>query len=170
MSYLEWLSEIAIPDTDKRLSYQKLLSELYSTEFTWFVKNDDNRAGDGLELRRTYKNETGLLCTNQGPCSVLEMMVALAKKCEDRFMYDPDLGDRTGEWFWEMIVNLGLDRMDDWAFDYDAFDEIMERLLNRKYDKNGYGGLFYIEGTRIDMRKTEIWYQLNYWLRSRFEW
>lgn len=85
-------------------------------------------------------------------------------------MYDPDLGDRTSEWFWDMIVNLGLDRMDDWGFDYDSFDETMERLLNRKYDKNGYGGLFYIEGTRIDMRKTEIWYQLNYWLRSRFEW
>lgn len=170
MNYLDWLSEQAIPDEDKRLSYQKLLSELYSTEFTWFVKNDDNRAGDGLQLRQFYKNETGYLCTNHGPCSVLEMMVALAKKCEDRFMYDPDIGDRTSEWFWDMIVNLGLDRMDDWAFDYDIFDETMKRLLDRKYEKNGYGGLFYIEGIGVDMRKIEIWYQLNYWLRSQFEW
>ena len=170
MTYLDWLSEKAIPDEDKRYSYQKLLSELYSTEFKWFVKNDDNRAGDGLQLRQFYRDETGYLCTNHGPCSVLEMMVALAKKCEDRFMYDPDLGDRTSEWFWDMVVNLGLDRMDDWAFDYDIFDETMTRLLDRKYDKDGYGGLFYIEGIGVDMRKIELWYQLNYWLRSRFEW
>lgn len=42
------------------------------------------------------------------PCSVLEMIIALAIRLEEHIMDDPDIGNRTGQWFWDMIVSLGL--------------------------------------------------------------
>ena len=169
VNYLNWLSEIAIPDADQRDLYQKLLLGLYSEDFYWSVKNDGNRAGDGENLRWIFEDETGLICEKEGPCSVLEMLVALARDCENEIMYDPDEGDRTGVWFWEMIENLGLGEMDDWCFDLDQFDVVMRRFLDRKYGADGDGGPFYICGFRGDMRRIELWYQLNFYMKNRCE-
>ena len=169
VNYLNWLSEIAIPDADQRDLYQKLLLGLYSEDFYWSVKNDGNRAGDGENLRWIFEDETGLICEKEGPCSVLEMLVALARDCENEIMYNPDEGDRTGVWFWEMIENLGLGEMDDWGFDLDQFDVVMGRFLDRKYGADGDGGLFYICGFRGDMRRIELWYQLNIYKKNRYE-
>lgn len=169
VNYLNWLSEIAIPDADQRDLYQKLLLGLYSEDFYWSVKNDGNRAGDGENLRWIFEDETGLICEKEGPCSVLEMLVALARDCENEIMYDPDEGDRTGIWFWEMIENLGLGEMDDWCFDLDQFDVVMRRFLDRKYGADGDGGPFYICGFRGDMRRIELWYQLNFYMKNRYE-
>ena len=169
VNYLNWLSEIAIPDADQRDLYQKLLLGLYSEDFYWSVKNDGNRAGDGENLRWIFEDETGLICEKEGPCSVLEMLVALARDCENEIMYDPDEGDRTSVWFWEMIENLGLGEMDDWCFDLDQFDVVMRRFLDRKYGADGDGGPFYICGFRGDMRRIELWYQLNFYMKNRYE-
>lgn len=170
MTYLEWLSEQAIPNEEQRDSYQKLMLALYSEEFYWSVEHDENRAEDGEQLRSVYEDETGLYCEKDGPCSVLEMMLALAMDCEEFIMYDPDLGNRTSIWFWDMIDNLGLSALDDWSFNVDEFDRIMRVFLDRKYDRDGYGGPFFVEGFDKNMRKIELWYQLNYYLKSRYSW
>lgn len=170
MTYLEWLSELLIPDDNIRESYQKLMLGLYHTEFLYFVKNDQNRACDGEKLRIIYKDETGLESNNYNSCSVLEMLGALSIRCYNEIMYDPDSEDKSHEWFWEMITNLGLSGMDDWHFDEDRFDHIMEKLNNRTYDKDGFGGPFYIAGYSKDMRKIELWYQLNQYILSKYEW
>ena len=170
MIYFEWLSEIAIPDRIHRDSYQKLMLGLYSEDFYWSVANDGNRAEDGERLRMIYENESGFYCEKEGPASVLEVMLALAIDCENCIMYDPDEGNRTYIWFWDMIENLGLSDLDDWSFSVDRFDQIMHIFLGRKYDKDGYGGPFFIEGFGRDMRKIELWYQLNYYLKSKYLW
>lgn len=167
--YLEWLSKKAIPDQDLRLSYQKLLFALYEKEFTWVIKNDGNRSYDGEKLRFIFTDETGIRCQNTGACNVLEMMIALAIRCDFEFMWDPDEGDRSSQWFWCMLENLGVSYMDDWNFNQNDFDDILDCFLSRKYDKDGYGSLFYVDGSTINMRKYEIWYQMNYWIKSQFE-
>lgn len=168
-NYLNWLSEIAIPDAEQRDMYQKLLLGLYSEDFYWLVKNDGNRAGDGEHLRWIFEQETGSKCEKTGPCSVLEALVALAQDCENEIMYDPDEGDRTGVWFWEMIENLGLDGLDDWCFDEDDFEYVVRRFLDRKYKADGQGGPFVIRGFRGDLRRVELWYQLNFYMKNRCE-
>ena len=170
MNYLEWLSAMVIPDESIRYSYQKVLEELYLKEFRWSISGDENRAEDGIVLRDIFRDEMGSPANASGPCSCLEMMVALSLRCENELMYDPDEGDRIDIWFWDMFENLGLDRLDDWRFDEATFNKIMDHFLDRKYDKDGYGGLFFIEGFERDMRKIEIWYQLNYFLRSKYLW
>lgn len=91
------------------------------------------------------------------PCSVLEMLIALAFRCEEHIMTDPDIGNRMGQWFWNMIVSLGLGSMSDSRFDAAYTDDVISRFMNRKYKRNGEGGLFTVERCKYDMRTVEIW-------------
>ena len=103
MTYFDWLVYQISPDYHMRERYSELLFALYSTEFFWALPRDINRAKDGLDLRKQYEREVGSEIDIFGPCTCLEMMIALAIRCENELMYDPDFGDRTDQWFWMMI-------------------------------------------------------------------
>ena len=168
--YFEWLCEaVDIKRFDKQVSYRKLLVRLLDIEFTWFVPYDDNRADDGIKLRRHFaleRDDISITKYLSGPCSVLEMMVALAIRCEKTIMDNAQYGNRTGQWFWGMIHNLGLSPMIDSDFDRNYVDEVITRFLNRDYEPNGKGGLFTIRHCNCDLRTVEIWRQLNWYLGS----
>lgn len=168
--YFEWLCELVDSKRfSKRVSYRKLLMHLHNIEFTWFIPHDDNRADDGIQLRRRYaltQHDVSLSNYISGPCSVLEMMVALAIRCEESIMDDTMFGNRTGQWFWGMIHNLGLSPMNDSEFDRDFTDDVIARFLNREYEPNGKGGLFTIKHCDCDLRTVEIWCQLSWYLGS----
>lgn len=168
MSYFDWLSMIAVPDGYKRCDYQKLLNALMDTEFWWVVPRDRNRAEDGLELRELYEEETGEGCEFGGPCSILEMLLALAIRCNDEIMYDPDDPKRADKWFWMMIENLELDRFVNEKFDREAVRDILEAFCGRKVDKKVSTWLFPIPKMSTSYRKMELWYQMNYYLKWRF--
>jgi hypothetical protein len=142
---------------------------LHNIEFTWFIPCDDNRADDGIQLRRKFslaRDDMSLSDYILGPCSVLEMMAALAIRCDETIMDDALIGNRTGQWFWGMIHNLGLTQMTDSKFDKDFVDDVIARLLNREYEPDGRGGLFTVKHCRHDMRTVEIWWQLSWYLDS----
>ena len=168
--YFEWLCELVDNRRfSKHVSYRKLLIHLHNIEFTWFIPLDDNRADDGIQLRRRYALACGDFTIQrylQGPCSVLEMMVALAIRCEETIMDDAMMGNRTGQWFWGMIHNLGLTPMTDSKFNQEFVDDTIARLLNREYEPNGRGGLFTVKHCTHDMRTVEIWRQLSWYLGS----
>lgn len=168
MNYFEWLVELIYADDYTRNCYQKVLLLLYSKPFVWSINNDGNRASDGLMLRDIYENITGHSANKFGSCSVLEMMIGLACRCEDDIMHDPDEGNRTYLWFWEMMDNLGLTELDDYRFDEDLATKIIDRFVHRKYGADGRGGPFYIPESDRDLRTTELWYQLNFYLENRF--
>lgn len=167
--YFEYLCElIDAKRFSKRVSYRKLLMRLHYIEFRWFVPYDDNRADDGIQLRRRFAlecNDMSVLDYILGPCSVLEMMVALAVRCET-IMDDTCYGDRTGQWFWGMVHNLGLSPMSDSKFDKSIVDDIINRFLDRDYEPNGKGGLFTVKNYEQDLRTVEIWCQLSWYLDS----
>lgn len=168
--YFDWLCELIDSKRfSKRISYRKLLMRLHDIEFTWFVPHDDNRADDGVQLRRRYALECHDMELSDyivGPCSVFEMMVALAIRCEENIMDDALYGNRTGQWFWGMIHNLGLTPMTDSEFDRNFVDEVIARLLNREYEPDGKGGLFTVRHCDHDLRTVEIWCQLSWYLGS----
>lgn len=167
--YFEWLCElIDAKRFSSEVGYRKLLMHLHNLEFTWLISMDYNRADDGFQLRRKFslaRDDEDLQDYIHGPCSVLEMMVALAVRCED-FMDDDSLGNRSGQWFWGMIRSLGLNSMNDRRFDRNAVDNIIARFLNREFDPDGKGGLFTVKNCDHDMRTVEIWTQLSYYLFS----
>ena len=166
--YYKWLCQMIL-DKEHTTQYGKLLDYLFSKVFRWVIANDDNRAKDGTSLRDRFAYEHGYSYQYaesqlQGPCSVLEMMVALSVRCEEDIMYDPDLGSRKNVWFWGMIKNLGLEEMNNINFDISYVDGVTERFLNREYASNGKGGLFSLVGNSVDLRKVEIWYQMCWYL------
>ena len=171
--YFFWLTELVCDERHQRY-YQHLLETLHETEFIWTVNNDENRAADGINLRARFSEDKGLdfrECRDilDGPCSLLEMMVGLACRCEDSIMGDEEYGDRTAKWFWIMIHNLELYDEDDGRYDDEYVQFVIESLLYRTYQRNGKGGLFYIKNCRRDLRKVEIWYQMCWYLNTIVE-
>ena len=169
--YFEWLYGIACDGRfSNKISYRKLLMHLHTVEFTFTIKRDANRACDGVNLRYKFALNQGYEDIEEeiddyldGPCSILEMILALAIRCEETIMDDPKVGKRTAQWFWNMINNLGLGGMYDDRFDKEIVDNILARFLKRKYKPNGEGGLFTVNDAG-DLRKAEIWYQLCWYL------
>lgn len=174
--YFDWMYQLVCNERYSRnLSYRKLLCYLHSKEFIYTIGMDGNRADDGTDLRYRFGYEHGyegpMIATDldDRSCSILEMMIALSIRCEESIMDDPDIGNRTGQWFWNMIVNLGLGTMTDIKFDKDFVDDIITKFLNRDYERNGEGGLFSVKHCRRDLRSVEIWYQMCWYLDEILE-
>lgn len=169
IDYFEWMYDMVdCGSTSPTTSYRQLLTFLHDAEFVYFVPYDENRAVDGITLR--YRFCVANNCEDDevyldGPCSVLEMILALAIKCEEINM-NPSYGDRTRQWFWHMIKNLGLAGQTDINYNEWLINDVITRFLNREYDADGSGGLFVVRGWNRDMRKAEIWHQLMAYINS----
>ena len=170
--YREWLFDIIRFD-DFCDRYERLLDFLSGVKFTWLVDHDDNRAEDGFALRWKFASECDTddnFWIGRMPvrCSVLEMMIALSMRIEDE-VHDPEEGDRTALWFWNMIKTMGLFGMVNQLFDREICEEKVDIFLQRKYKRNGIGGLFVTKSASNDMRCSEIWYQMNTWIAENFD-
>ena len=169
-AYYSWLVGL-IGDDYVANNYQKLLWKLYATDYIWELDYDRSRAADGLYLRREYARTSGIIIDvvmqNRG-CSVLEMMIAFARKAEFDIMHDPDYGDRSGQWFWTMLENLSLDIYDDWHFFENEVDRILDVFLHHRYERSGIGGAFPVIGCGADLRSKDLWYQMNAYLEAHY--
>ena len=146
--------------------FYELMSQLYHIEFIWSVPNDDNRALDALKLRETYCKKGTTL--DDDCCSLLEMLLALAQRCDDELMYNPIDGNRSSTWFWMMLTNLGLNKFRDRSFEeaWNANDVtgITDIFMDREYNSHGIGGIFPLKGKCKDQTEIELWYQMNTYL------
>ena len=166
--YFEWMyKEMRGSRFPESITHRKLFARLHETIFTYSFMKDENRADDGINLRRRfalrfYGEEYSDMITQEleGPCSVLEMIMALAIRCEETIMDDPAYGNRTTQWFWRMLGNLGLGTMSDNHYDESDVDFIIRRFLRREYEPDGKGNIFYIRNYQYDMRREDIWHQL----------
>ena len=170
VKYFNWMYKMMCDGETKK--YYELFRFLHRTKFRYSVAMDENREIDGECLRHRfadecmYSHEKIVESIGNSQCSVLEMLIALSVRCEEQIMFDPELGDHPERWFWKMIENLGLIEMDDRHFDEDYVNDIVQRFLDRRYKSNGDGGLFTVNNCKYDMRKAEIWYQLNWYLSN----
>lgn len=167
--YFEWLiSKVSGAWCNGAVSFNKLFCQLHEIPFRYIILRDENRAKDGVELRYRFVYENNYPAEVEyeldGPCSVLEMMVALAIRCEESIMDEPLIGDRTPQWFRNMLVNLGLGSMTDDRFNRVYVDMVIDRFLDRQYDPDGQGGLFTVRHCDCDLRDVEIAYQLYWYL------
>lgn len=170
--YYNWLVDLTCGWCSHYGDYSDLMDYLYARQFTWVIPRDENRASDGFEMRYRFVEQNSeytyrdvyLYLTH--PCNLLEMMTALASRCEEHIMGDPSVGDNTGFWFWGMIVSMHLDQMCNSEFDEPYVEEVVTNMLERKYQKNGDGGLFCIDDPSKDMRSAEIWCQLCWYLKN----
>ncbi len=173
--YFCWmLSLISSPSTRQSSikEYSKLLCQLNEIPFRYCINLDSNRECDGIDLRYRFGYEKNydqrLIATylDDKPCSVLEMMIALAIRCEEHIVSNAEIGDRTAEWLWDMIENLGLLEFsgDYTVSEEESVDCIIEQFLDRDYSKDGNGSLFFIPNCPYNMKRAEIWYQMQWYL------
>lgn len=176
--YFDWLCNFVCDEEydtiNQQKSYSLLLEHLHSRPFVAIIERDEHRISDGLTLRKRFCDECGYpesvlqAVTDGHTCSIFELMLALAIRCEESIMTDESFGNRTGQWFWFMVVNLGLGHMSNADYDEASVDYILERFVNREYSPFGEGGLFTVKEPRQDMREVEIWYQMCWYLTENF--
>lgn len=155
--YFEWL--LAMPGFDKR--YRKIMDILFTERFRWLIDIDEDRAEDGKDLRYEFANEFGygsMFDYLDTPCNCAEVIIALARRHE-RQWDNPKYGDRTWVWVQSMLDSLGLHP----GISYDSTLEIIDRWLDRRFNRDGSGSLFTIPNSVMDMRKIDIWRQSNLW-------
>lgn len=167
--YFNWLATkvIRVHNPTPQLTFDTLLKALHNTEFAWFLDGDDNRAEDGKELRREFliagNFPDDIEWRNEYPCSVLEMLIAFSRKAE----FNSE-GIPAKAWFWEMLANLNLDKLNDASgVSPDEIIDVLEHMMWRQYPPNGDGGLFPLIYPEEDQRQVEIWYQFCAYLVER---
>lgn len=165
LTYFNWLQAKVLLSRRPSQSYSALLDQLHKTEFVWVVLGDDNRAEDGRGLRFDFARETKSSPPHlffEEPCSVLEMLVGLARKAE--FQTETD----SREWFWVFISNLRLSGAYDGSeTDPQDVDDILSSFVWRTYDYDGNGGLFPMDDPVEDQRGVELWYQFFEYVEDR---
>ena len=180
--YFDWLC--AQVGANRPPGYRKLCSQLHQKIFRWKIHNDDNRCYDGQALRDQFvellhldESHVEVRYFLKGDCTVLEMLVALAKRIDEQMFDLKSHENRTGKWFLEMITNLRLDGCADSTTRDDrldpvaeaAVDDVLERFMERTYDFYGRGGLFPLKRRPPeDQTDVEIWYQLMRYLDENY--
>ena len=168
LSYINWEKEVGaditsdyyiwLTDGMEDLDQEGLLSFLFHVEYTYLIPNDRHRELDGLNLRREYCEEEEVRGEPMDyiPCSVLEMMLALAKRIEVDVLDEPNLN-----LFYRMLDNLSLTstRSDQW-------ESIIFLWLERRFSREGVGSPFPLNRSYCDERREELWSQCMHWLEE----
>ena len=163
--YFSWLLDLI-----KGNYYEKLMSTLYKTDFDPDPESlDNNRACDGFRLRDRWNFETrGRYPIKHGPCTFLEMLIALSIRLDGDILYESRFGDRHLDWFWMFIDNMELTDAtnEHWNMHWVRF--VRNRCLNilkKRYKEDGTGGLFIVkEHPEADLRACDIWRQMIWWV------
>lgn len=144
---------------------------MYQKECVWLIPNDDNRLEDGVGLRAEFLAWEGIHTTGEvrewfdQACSFLELMVALSR----RLAFEEESRD-SRDWFWEMASNLNLHQFNDYFYNeaqsycISEVDEILTKVIWRRYTEDGAGGLFPLKHPSEDQTRVELWYQMNSYL------
>ena len=173
--YFEWLCDRVGANRGRR-SYLLLCGDLHDMIFVGHVPRDENREYDGKDLREQYFWETQRVDESfeECPCTMLEMLIALADRMDFAMGSPDDDRCRTEEFFWELIDNMGLTRYcdDDYVIlnGRRNVEKAVLTVIQRKYNFDGSGGgLFPLVYPENDQRDVEIWYQMQSYLRENYE-
>lgn len=147
----------------RNCGYSNLFRVLANTDFTYQMTLDRNRELAGLQLRDRYSYEAGIYLSDvaEGPCSVLEMLVALClDMCDQSLVTDPKV------FFLDILGNLEVYEEYDGNFSEYYVKRRLDIWLERKYSRNGKGGILITKQPNVDMRKLDIWSQMSVFLND----
>lgn len=165
-TYFNWLyKKVAyVMNPTPSLTFYTLLRDLHNVEFLWMLVGDDNRAQDGLDIRKEFFRESFLkpneYWSNIG-CSFFEMLYALSRRAE----FNTDISAK--DWFWIFLNNLNLSKLNDASVNITSrANKIIDKVIWREYEPNGEGGIFPLVYPNEDQRNVEIWFQLHAYINE----
>lgn len=153
-SYFNWLYKISFGESRE---WYDVMLDLDEVAFHWdsTIKYDENRALDGLQLRRDFLFAEGMTRETRDidarPVSFFEVYVGLGKKLAH-------LLDRDLQASMAYLMSIGPFQP---YFDLGQVLEAAHRVMDRDYSYNGEGGLFPLQNPPRDQRLVELLYQLN---------
>ena len=154
-----------------------LFESLDEVPFKANVPMDDNRISDALEMREQWYGDDRRLAEAMStqPVTLLEILVELClylAYARENLIFDAS----AERWFYELLGNAGIDEFTPrWRV-----IQIGKRIVNREYGPDGEGGFFPCFGFERrasmddgevradDMRKVELWMQLNEYLVENY--
>lgn len=166
--YRDWLIGLVNIEED----YTLLLRELYSIEFYYTVKYDEDRGMDGLALRDEWAEGVRFQGSlDFGNANVLEVFIGIAKRIEFQLFgtvyYD--------QWdyvqiFWDMMDNLGLsDVFGDVSRDvFDTIRQNVTHFMNRDTFCHKSCNIFKFEHEPKNLRNLNIWTQMGLYVREKW--
>lgn len=158
--YFKWLVE-QIDDRD-RDDMLPVLSYLFKKEYVWYTDLNATQAMNGVELRDTFASEFGMdseKAKEERPCSVLELLVSLARTVEYDVYGQPG-EEEPSRWFWEWLDNLGIDeRCTGKGYSKDYLDQCIDDWLEGDITAKGKRSPFPIKRRGVDMRRKTHWQQ-----------
>lgn len=174
-SYFDWIINKLFDNKTTMDLYTPLLRTLNSIPFEWSIELDENRQKDAQDLRYIFGDENGYyeseICRELDivPPSLFEVIAALIFRVQDSMLGDFDVVITNQQIILDCLKSLKLnDLTGDMSFD-DLYyiDNIIGTLYSREYEYNGEGGLFTVESPKSDMRDTELWYQMMWYLNEK---
>ncbi len=171
--YHGYLCDMMIAGLPEHKNYYRLLHDLDSKEFIWSIPMDEQRDISACNLRNeffdvNYPDVDHYIL--HGPRSVLEVLAAFSRSIETKLMGEPG-NDHIERWFGEMLDNLGLLVYRDSRYNPQKVDEILNIWLERRYDSRGNGSIFPLKSGKFDdrdMRQTDMWYQMQFYLDENY--
>ena len=160
--YFEWLMGYVGVFNGWHGECDDLLWQLHSIDFRYSIRNDVNRLSDGMKMRDIFLYEKGGGEMETWPCSVLEVLVGLARVISEDVLGNDGNQEVTYFWFWKMIENLGLLKFTGGKRDRGRVCSIVEAWIGRNFEADGTGSPFPIKNPRpgVDQRWLEIWAQV----------
>lgn len=181
-TYFQWLCDLVHCEKHGK-SYYKLLKIMWETLFIVKNKYDINRANDGSELKSDYiwdlyaQNESENITIHIdliSNCSILEMIIGISKRMAFELANNSDDELYFYHYFWEILDNLGLSWFDDDKMKLNPtqneyrIEEILKNLNERRYKRNGVGGMFPLKWPSKNQKRVEIWYQMQEYINEKY--
>lgn len=155
--YFVWLVEwIDDGDRDDMLP---VLSYLFKKEYVWYTDLNATQAMSSMDLRERFDPDNADEAKEERPCSVLELLVALAVDIEENIcgVYGHE---NPARWFWEWLNNLGIDdRCTGRGYSKDYLDQCIDDWLEGDITRSGKRSPFPIKRKGVDQRKKTLWMQ-----------
>lgn len=141
---------------------------LCDTIFTNIVKEDQYRIDDIVNNRNLVADKMhNIIVPSIDECkpSMAELIASVAIKWSDTYDTDGNNVNTPGDYFMEMLDNLGLLGS---GITYRGACEILEDCVDIKYGTDGKGSLFPLpDGSEMTQDNCSIWAQLNNYLIAK---
>lgn len=177
-AYFDWLKRDAFEDEMNAKRFEGVLRELHDIPFYWTIWSDENRAGDALSFRqyeflveqpdldRVDQFWLGQWAT--AAPSALEVLLAIARRWHYYFE------DSVPYYFGHLFNNLELNKFPGKRLSTDTLEHIrsiIDDWLSRQFRADGLGSPFPVHHALdvLDMRKVDIWGQMNAYSAEHFQ-
>jgi len=128
----------------------------FEVDYRWDIPIDEDRAIDGIAMRRYFEYDTGRLLPEnvwKKPCSMIEMIAALDIRGYKDLLSGYDNMSPEDIFLYNMH-SLGIKKRT-------KNEEIIKKKFLQEEKNDGEGGLFWVKNCEISVKEQEVFWKLT---------